>query len=208
MKTNLEVVDETKHDPRVMELDTEILTTPFNVKTNWHVITGAICCGKTTLIDMLAEKGFQVLAETSRVYIEREVARGRELDEIFSSPADERALTEGQRQAEDRLRANEVTFLDRALPDYLWFWRLLELDPNELLLKCFHYRYASVFILDQLPLELDGARIDDECYTDLLDEWLLRDYSALGYRVVRVPVMSPQKRLEFVLESLSEQGLI
>jgi predicted ATPase len=65
-----------------------------------------------------------------------------------------------------------------------------------------------VFILDQLPLELEGARIEDDAYTVLLDEALIRDYSALGYDVVRVPVMSPQERLEFVLERHSEQGLV
>ena len=82
------------------------------------------------------------------------------------------------------------------------------MDPNELLAECLHHRYASIFILDLLPLELDGARIEDETFTVLFDEWLVRDYSALGYRVVRVPVLSPQERAEFVLESLSEQGLV
>jgi predicted ATPase len=136
------------------------------------------------------------------------VAKGRTLDEIFGSEADERANTEMQRRAEHGLRATDVTFLDRALPDYLWFWRLFGMDPNELLAECFHHRYASVFILDQLPLELDGARIEDEAYTALLDEALVRDYSALGYRVMRVPVLSPQERVEFVLERLSEQGFL
>jgi predicted ATPase len=79
-------------------------------------------------------------------------------------------------------------------------------NPNELLAECFHHRYASVFILDMLPIQLNGARIDDPAYTVLLDEWLERDYSALGYHVVRVPLLPPQGRLEFVLQSLSEQG--
>jgi predicted ATPase len=65
-----------------------------------------------------------------------------------------------------------------------------------------------VFILDLLPFQLDGARIEDDTYTITLDEWLARDYGSLGYRVVRIPVLSPQERLEFVLESLSEQGLL
>jgi predicted ATPase len=33
-----------------------------------------------------------------------------------------------------------------------------------------------------------------------------RDYSALGYNIVRVPVLPPEERLAFVLERLSEQG--
>ena len=36
------------------ELDSHILSTPFGIQTNWHVITGAACTGKTTLIDGLA----------------------------------------------------------------------------------------------------------------------------------------------------------
>jgi predicted ATPase len=207
MKDDRRTLDDSQQGPRTIALDPEILSTPFKVQTNWHVITGAICCGKTTLINLLADKGFQILPETSRKYIEGEVAKGRTLDEIFSSQADERALTELQRRAEHGLRATDVVFLDQALPTYLWFWRLLGMNPNELLPECFHHRYASVFILDQLPLQLDGARIEDEAYTVLLDEALVRDYSALGYEIVRVPVLPPEERLAFVLERLSKKEL-
>jgi predicted ATPase len=37
-----------------------------------------------------------------------------------------------------------------------------------------------------------------------IDEWLERDYTALGYGVVRVPVFPPRERLVFVQERLSE----
>jgi predicted ATPase len=202
------MLDDSQHDPRAIELDPDLLATPFRVQTNWHVITGAASCGKTTLINLLADKGFQTVPEQARQYLEREMAKGRTLDQIFGNEADERAMTDMRRRAELGLRPTDVAFLDRALPDYLWFWRLFGLNPNELLPECFHHRYASVFILDRLPFQEDVARIEDEDYTVLLDEALVRDYSALGYDVVRVPVLSPQERLEFVLERLSEQGLI
>ena len=121
----------------LIELDPYILSTSFGVQTNWQVITGGACCGKTTLIDLLADKGFQTVPEIPRQYIEREVAKGRTLDELFGSEADERAITDMQRRTEHGLRATDVVFLDRALPDFLWFWRLLGLDPNELLAECF-----------------------------------------------------------------------
>ena len=198
--------DSTQHGIPATELDRDLLATPFEVQTNWHVITGAICCGKTTLIDLLAGEGFQTLAEIPRQHIEAEMAKGRSLEDIFASKADERAITDWQRRAEQELRATDVVFLDRALPDFLYFWRLHGLDPNEILEECLHHRYASVFILDPLPLELDGARIEDEVFTVLFDEALVRDYRALGYEVVRVPVLPPQERLQFVLEQLSGQG--
>ena len=187
---------------RATELDSELLATPYQVDTNWHVITGGACCGKTTLIDLLAERGYQTLPEIPRQYIECELAKGRTLDEIFASADDERAMKDWQRRAEDGLRAGEVAFLDRAMPDFLWFWRLHGLDPNEIVEECLHHRYASVFILDLLPLELDGARIEDKTFTVHFDECLVRDYTALGYDVIRVPVLPPKDRVEFVLESL------
>lgn len=194
-------------DSSATQLDPDHLADRYRVQTNWHVITGAVCCGKTTLINLLADQGFQTVPECGRQYIEAAVAKGRTLEELFG-PDNSRVITDMQRRAENGLRPTDVVFLDRALPGCLHFWRLFGMDTGELLPMCFEHRYASVFMLDQLPLELDGARIDDKAYTDLLDEALVRDYSALGYDVVRVPVMSPQERLEFVLDRLTRQGLI
>ena len=96
---------------------------------------------------------------------------------------------------------------DRGLPDCLFFYRNFGLDPSDLLPECFHHRYASVFLLDRLEFQLDSQRPRDDGYNVLLDKWLDRDYTALGYRVIRVPVLPPQERLEFILEKLAEQSL-
>ena len=82
------MLDSPQQDLKATELDLDLLSTPFRVQTNWHVITGAACSGKTTLIDLLADKGFQTVPETGRQYIEIEMARGRTLDEIFEDEDD------------------------------------------------------------------------------------------------------------------------
>ena len=65
------------------DLDPDLLSTPFRVQTNWHVITGAPCSGKSTLIDQLAARGFQTAPEAARQYFEQEMAAtGRSIDEI------------------------------------------------------------------------------------------------------------------------------
>jgi len=189
-------------------LNPHLLATPYQVQTNWHVISGAPSCGKTTLIELLAAQGYPVVAETGRQYIEREIAKGRPLAEIYDSEEDERAMMDLQLRTERLLRPAESIFLDRALPDVIAFYRLQEMDPNEVLRDCFHYRYASVFILDCLPLELDGARPDDDSLVDYLDRWHAHDYEALGYEVIRVPVLPPQERLSFILETLARRDLI
>jgi predicted ATPase len=63
-------------------------------------------------------------------------------------------------------------------------------------------------MLNRLPYQRDGVRAGDDETAAYIEAWMLRDYSALGYNVVRVPVLSPEERLAFVLEKLSEQVLI
>jgi predicted ATPase len=203
------MLDSYPDDFRATVLEPELLSTPFGVQTNWHVITGASCSGKTTLIDQLADKGFQTVPEVGRQYFESEMAKGRTNDEIREDRvALQHGIIDMQLKIEGGLRAIDVIFLDRAFPDVLAFCRVFGLNPNEVLLECFRRRYASVFMLDRFPYQQDGVRAADDATADFLDEWIARDYRALGYRVVRVPVMSPEERLAFVLETLCEQGLI
>jgi len=194
---------------RTTELDPGLLSTPLRVQTKWHVITGAPSCGKTTLINLLADKSYQVVSESARQYMEGEVARGKNIDEVHANAAAlQTAIKDMQLEVERGLRADEVLFLDGAVPGSLAFYRLFGLNPNEILPECFHHRYASVFILDRLPIELDGFRFEIDAHTDFLDEWHTLDYISLGYSVVRVPVLPPEERLDFVLERLSRDGLL
>jgi predicted ATPase len=204
------MLDGAKPNFRTTKLDPNLLATPFRFQTNWHVITGAACTGKTTLINQLAAKGFQTAAETAREYFEIELVRGRTIEEIRQNGATAQAgILDLQLEIEGGLRPVEVTFLDRAIPDSLTFHRVVGLNPNEILEECFHYRYASIFILDRLPMaRKTPLGPEDDASSIFIDEWLVRDYSALGYQVVRVPVLPPAVRLAFVLDKLAEQGLI
>ncbi len=202
--------DSLQHDYRFTELDPDLLSMPFKVQTNWHVITGTVSSGKSTLIDQLADRGFQTIPESARLYIEKEMAKGRSSHEIHANGAAlQRGIKDMQLGFERRLRAIDFAFLDRAVPDFLAWYRVRGLNPNEILKECFHHRYASVFMLDPFPFQPDDQRVEEmAAIAGYLDDWHARDYRALGYSVVRVPVLPPEERLAFVLERLSEQGLI
>jgi predicted ATPase len=197
------------HEFKNAALDPALLSTPYRAKTNWHIITGAPCCGKTTLIHQLAEEGYQTLPEMARVYFDLEKAKGRTIPEILADLVSTQHSIAGlQLSFEDELDPEETVFLDRGLPDCLAWHRNAGMDPNELLPDCFRHRYASVFILDLLPYVGDGAREYDTAEVDYLDRQLANDYRALGYAVVRVPVLPPPERLAFVLENLAGRGLL
>ena len=106
------------------------------------------------------------------------------------------------------LRTDEITFLDRGIPDALTFYRYIGLDPNLILPDCFQHRYASIFLLNRLPYQKDGVRAGDDAVADYFESWTLKDYIALGYNVVRVPVLPPEGRLAFILETLTEGGFL
>jgi len=199
-----------QHDFTITELDPDLLSAPFRVQTNWHVIAGAPSSGKTTLIDQLANQGFRTVPEGARQYIESEMAHGRTKHPILEDGAAlQRVIADMQLRIEGGLGAREVAFLDGAVPSSLAWYRAYGLNPNEVLPECFHHRYAAVFVLDPLPFQPDPERPPEvAAIAGFLDEWFARDYSALGYDVVRVPVLSPEERLAFVLETLSEQGLL
>ena len=204
-----EMPGSSQHDFLAAELDPDLLSTPFRVQTNWHVITGASCSGKSTLIDQLADQGFRTFPEVGRQHIEKELANGRTLDEI----REDRSKCTCQVydmwvKLESGLGAAEVIFLDRGLPDSLSFYRFAGINPNEILPDCFHHRYASVFMLNRFPYQRDGVRAGDDATAAYFESWMSRDYSALGYSVVWVPVLSPEERLAFILERLSEGGLL
>ena len=195
-------------DFRNTKLDSGLLSTSFNVQTKWCVITGASCSGKTTLINLLANKGFQTVPEAGRKFFKRELTKGRTIDEIRDDPAIfTRQIYDIMLEHESGLHPTEINFLDRALPDGFAFYRLAGLNPNEILRDCFRNRYASVFLLNRLPYQKDEVRVGDDETAAYLESWILSDYSDLGYRVIRVPVLSPDERFKFVLEKLNEQGL-
>ena len=198
-----------QRDFSITELDADLLSTPFGVHTSWHAITGAPCSGKPTLIGELANSGFRTVPESGRTYVETERAKGRTTDELLEDGASlQRGVLDLQLRSERRLPVNEVAFLDSGSPSCLTYLRVMGLNPNALLVECFHHRYASVFQLDRFPFRQDGVRFEDDATASFIDEWLFRDYSALGYSVVRVPVLSIEDRLTCILEKLSEQELI
>jgi predicted ATPase len=186
---------------RIDELDGEMLTRPFGVLTNWRVIAGAPSCGKSTLTGLLAEAGFQTVPEPARAYMEGELAHGRSIDDIHHDAADlQRTLANLQATTEARLMPGKMQFLDGALPSSLAWYRAFGLDPNEILPMCRRHRYARVYLLDPLPLDVDEIRFDNTELVRFIDHWIARDFHSLGYDVVRVPVLPPEQRLAFVLD--------
>lgn len=172
--------------------------------TEWIVITGAPSSGKTSVINDLKARGYQVQDEVAREYIEACISRGLSLQEIRADGGVElqRQILRLKLAREAVLPPDEIVFLDRGVPDSMTYFRLAGLDVAAAQEASARFRYDAVFIFDRLPVVPDGVRVEDEIMAGEIDQMLMQDYRSLGYDPVRVPVMPIAKRTDFILNFL------
>ena len=176
----------------------------MNAIPNWYVITGGPSSGKTTLIEALRHKGYKTTHEEARHYIDTQRINGRDIEEVRMNQLNfQHKVLNMQAQTERDLDPEKLTFLDRALPDSLAYYRYLGLTPDSKLLEILKSaRYKKIFILELLPLHPDYARTEDVQAQQDIQRQLIQVYSERPDPVVMVPVMDVKSRAEFVLANL------
>ncbi len=169
-------------------------------ETNWHVITGAPCSGKTSVIESLGKLGHWVIPEAARAYIDAQLRQGATLDTLKADPlAFEHHLLMVKLAIEQGLPHRRKIYLDRALPDSIGYYRLEGLDPREPIRLSRTVRYRRVFLFEQLPFEKDAVRAETQQLAARIESLIETGYMDLGYDVIRVPVMSVALRTAFIL---------
>jgi len=171
--------------------------------TNWYVITGAPCSGKTSVIYMIEQLGYRVVHETARAYINEGLEKGKTLDEIkedvfiFESSIFYRKI-----KIEAALPEKAIIFLDRAIPDSIAYFRFAGLDPKEPEEMSNGTRYRKIFLFDRLRIKQDEVRNENEEDSILIDRIIEETYIDLGYEITRVPVLPLKRRVDFILENM------
>lgn len=171
--------------------------------TGWYVITGAPCAGKTSVVLNLERRGYPVVHETARAYIEERQSAGESLALIRSDElAFEREILRRKIEIEASLPPGRITFLDRGVPDSIAYFRNADLDPNECFTAAQTFRYAGVFFLERLGLQADPVRIEDDHVAARLEILLDQAYRELGYTPVRIPLRPVSERIAMILSQI------
>jgi predicted ATPase len=180
------------------------------INTQWIAITGAPSSGKTSVIDVLAAAGYATQPEVARELIEQKLASGQTLADI-RSPENTRGLQReilARKSAlEDTQNPNDIIFMDRGIPDSFAYFRQAGLDTAEVAAAAQKYSYRAVFLFDRLPIKADSVRTEDNAAAQQLEDMFLADYRAIGYDVIRVPVMPIMARTDFILQHLGLPAL-
>jgi len=172
--------------------------------TNWYVITGGPGSGKTTMVNLLRDRGFATTIEHARHYLDTQRVTGRTVLEIRKNQEEfQLGILNMQLEQEASISPNDIVFLDRAIPDSLAYYHFLNLEPNIKLLNALKkVFYRKIFILDLLPLVNDYARREDQEEQKRIHQLLIEVYESFHFPLIHVPVLSPAERVDFILKHL------
>ena len=173
-------------------------------ETNWYVVTGGPSSGKTTTINILKQRGYKTTIEHARHYLDMQVLIGRSVDEVRSHLQEfQLAVLELQIEEEKKLVPDAVVFLDRGIPDVHAYYHFLNIPETiELTQALQNISYKKIFMLDCLPLVKDYARREDEVEQKKIQDSLIEVYESLPFPVLRVPVLEPEARADFIVSNL------
>lgn len=175
------------------------------LKSNWYIITGGPSSGKTSLLKELEKLGYITYPEAARVFIDQEMAKGRSLKEIRGDEAEfQKKVLKIKIKIEKEAPRDKIVFFDRGIPDSIAYYQICGLDPKEVLKFCKRKIYKRIFFLEQLPIEKDYARTEDDKTIEKLNKLLKENYKKLGYEVIEIPVMPTRDRLLKILKEIDE----
>ena len=171
--------------------------------TRWSVITGAPCSGKTAVIRMLEQRGYKVIHEVARAYIDAQLTKGKTLSEIKADEwAFERHILMEKVRIESTLKKDEIIFFDRGVPDSIAYYKLNGLDAAEPFQKSGEVRYQNIFLFERLRFSRDPVRSENEKIAIQISDLIEKSYHSLGYEIIQVPLLSVEARTEFILKYL------
>lgn len=176
----------------------------MKTSNNWYVITGAPSSGKTTVIKLLEEKGYDVVYELARLYIDEEMAKGMTIEQIRANELlFQEKILKFKIDYEKKLSGKKTIFFDRGIPDSDAYYRVQGFGEDKFLKEALAASsYKKAFLFEMIGYEKDYARIETKEQQEQLQKLLKDSYEKINIPVVVVPKMPVQDRLNFVLDNL------
>lgn len=167
-----------------------------------YVITGGPGFGKTTVVNLLAEKGFTVCHEMARDLL---ISNKDNENNILKFPIDfESSVATARMNFLRSVDQNAIAFSDRGLPDqiaYSWFKKK---NASAFIEKAVLInRYAPyVFVAPPWKKNFIQDEIRKESFEEAseIHRLILTAYQKYNYKIIDLPLVSPELRVKFILD--------
>lgn len=193
-----------KEQLKLEQFAKEVLRKDVIYHTKWYVITGPPSSGKTSVINELAKQKFKINPDISRIYIEEEIKKGKNIEEIRKKEDKfQRIIFLKMLKNTFFLPRDELIFFDYALPDNIAFQKMYGIKVNSDVIKSAKiFKYKKIFLMSPLPLKKDNIRLENKNHQKKLEELFEIIYQNLGYEINKIPVSTVEKRVENILANL------
>lgn len=177
------------------------------MNNNLIILTGPPGSGKTTLIEALRERGIVCVDEYARRVIAKERQTGgrgtSEQDPALFIHLMAKCALDDYTQWQDT--TTPVVF-DRGLPDLIAYAGTADLDPAEIISLSQKHRYNQTVLYTPPWSEIytqDEERRATYEQTEAFARALERGYDDLGYKLIEVPKVPFDERIEFAATMIS-----
>lgn len=169
-----------------------------------YVISGGPGFGKTTVINLLAGKGFSVCSETARELL---LSDKDQTSETIKLPLDFEKRVAIERMFFLQSVDQDITaFSDRGLPDQIAYSWVKGKEPSPFIeeIVCTN-RYASfVFITPPWKEIFMQDEIRKENFEEAVEihRQIVKAYLKYDYKIIELPLVNPEMRVKFILNFL------
>jgi predicted ATPase len=169
-----------------------------------YVLTGAPSVGKTTVLNILAARGYEIVNEAADEIIREEREKPNKGSLSLGNVKSFQELVAARQLELEAKAQSEIVFLDRGITDGYAFCKLAQVDVPAIIVDESRGRYEAVFFLESLgTYEYDGVRTGDLNGANQISPLIKEAYQFFGYSLVSVPVATPEERADFILKFLS-----
>lgn len=165
------------------------------------VITGGPSVGKTTIINNLEIQGYKVVHEIAT----RLIKEGKILPWDDRNKFQKEVLRRQLNAESSLLEFDKVTFLDRGAFDGEAYYRIDNLPVPPQFSTIDPSQYDMAFLIEPLSFfDANEVRREDLEFTTSISDMLERCYTDRKIKVVRVPAMTPEDRVNMILSEVEK----
>lgn len=172
------------------------------------VISGGPGTGKTAVINELKKQGYKTIPEVARQIATRDRRfKGKSIKQINQKIFQEVIFNYQSKQLEklEKSKFKTPVFSDRGIGDTLAYNKFYHINISKQKINLVKkFRYSKIFILDFLEFyEKDKLRKENKKEQEKIHRLIINSYKNLGYKIVFVPFMGIEERVEFILSKIN-----
>lgn len=167
-----------------------------------YVLTGGPGIGKTTVLELLSQKGYAIVPEAARMIVEEEKLKGSNALPTGDLAQFQRLVAARQLQLEENVKG-EFAFCDRSLVDGYAYCKLGKVEVPQEILDLSKGRYDKIFLLAPLAsYATDETRFEHPEVAMAIHKAIAQAYREFGYELVEVPLLPPGDRVDFICDKI------